>query len=198
MKNLLIGCLAVVLILWIVWRALNKTAVKKVIIESPEIRKAIPDFEEEDFLAWAEERFTKFRKSWNKGAMEELHPFETEQLFELQTLYLREAKEKGIETEMEEVSVKESGITAFSNKRDKYELVVCVKANKKGNMVEDGTEDEPCHYYLTFEKEKQDRMGSVCPCCTAPVSLNATHCEYCHTNFPAAMDRWMLAKIDVA
>lgn len=161
---------------------------------SLEINSVIPGFEEEDFLAWAEDRFGKFQKSWNKGAIEELHPFETEKMFEMQNLYFAEANARGIEIGMDAVSVKDSKITEFFNKKDRYEIVVQVNGSVKNNNGVQLKED--CQYYLTFEKEKTGKSLSVCPCCTAPVTLNATCCEYCHTNFPNAMDQWFLAKID--
>jgi len=159
-----------------------------------DINSVIPGFEEEDFLAWAEDRFGKFQKSWNKGAVEELHPFETEKLFEMQNLYFSEAKQKGFEMGMDTVSVKDSKIIDFFDKKDRYEIVVQVNGSVKGNIGEQTKEE--CQYYLSFEKEKHGRSLTVCPCCTAPVDANAAHCVYCHTNFPNAMDQWLLAKID--
>ena len=159
-----------------------------------EINSAIPGFEEEDFLAWVEERFGKFQKSWNKGALEELHPFETKKMFEMHNLYFAEAKEKSIPIRMAPVSVKSAKISNFYNKQEVYEIVVHISGSVRSDS--EGQNREECGYYLTFEKEKYGKQLAICPYCTAPVNENETRCEYCHTNFPNAMDQWLLAKID--
>jgi len=160
-----------------------------------EIKAEIPGFEAEDFLAWVEDRFGKFQKSWSKGAIEELHPFETEQLYEMQKMYFEEAREKGIAIKADAVSVKSLGINNFTNNKDKYEIGVCLQANaRKSSNNADLV--GPSYYYLVFEKEKYSNLAT-CPSCTAPVMANVMSCDYCHTKFPLAMDRWKLAKIDM-
>ena len=158
-----------------------------------EIKSEIPEFEAEDFLAWVEDRFGKFQQSWSKGAIEELHPFETESLFEMHRMYFNEANKKGISTKLDGVSVKSLEINTFKNTREKYEIGVCLQANSRNSK----DFVEPNYYYLLFEKEKQNRSLVTCPCCTAPVKENLTRCDYCHTKFPLAMDQWKLAKIEM-
>jgi len=159
------------------------------------IKTVITGFEEEDFLAWVEDRFGKFQKSWNKAAIEELHPFETESLFEMHKMYFNEAKEKGIITKLEGGSIKSLEINRFVNMANKYEIGVCLQTNTRGRV---STMDcvEPSYYYLLFEKEKCNYLPT-CPCCTAPVLDNSETCDYCHTKFPIAMNGWKLAKIEM-
>lgn len=205
--------LLVIFVLLIVFQCLRRIAIKSVGATrkingetsdfGAEIKKEISDFEEEDFLAWAVDRFVKFQKSWSKGALEELHPFETEKLFEIHKMQLEELKNKGILNLVEGISVKEYDIVSFVNQSDKYEVVVHIRANMRNYFVEPNNSEqvsafpESFNYYLLFEKQKQNKSLSLCPCCTAPINLNLSYCEYCHTNFPKAMDQWLLAKIEV-
>lgn len=170
-----------------------------------EMKIAIPGFEEEDFLEWVSDRFVKFQKSWSKGAIEEIHPFETDRLFEMHSMQLAELKQKNVSNYIDGISVKEVNLVGFSNKLDSYEAVVHVKANLRNYFIDQNNLSEaysmnlaePFHYYLTFEKKKHNRKLAMCPACTAPLLPNADHCEYCHLHFPDAMDQWMLAQMEV-
>jgi len=200
--------LVIILLFALVMKLVGNSEKKSVGMDgdfSRDIRAAIPDFEEEDFLAWVTGRFVKFQKAWSKGAIEEIHPFETENLFEMHNMQLTELKQKNISNIIEGISVKETDIVSFSNKKDIYEIVVHVRATMSNYFVEHDapnaldsmTPSESFNYYLTFEKQKKNKALTICPACTAPVSPSKNHCEYCRTVFPEAMDQWLLAKMAV-
>ncbi|MDR0356973.1 MAG: TIM44-like domain-containing protein [Clostridiales Family XIII bacterium] len=174
------------------------------------IKKTDPDFDGDQFEAWAQDLFLALNAAWTERNWSKIRIFESNNLYREHEAMLKEFRESGRINVIDEISVENVVLRWFERDEDYEYLEVLLRVQMLDYVVDEATmetisgdRNKICHrwYDLRFMRTRgsktQRNLGEIgvanCPNCGAPMQMTATGlCEYCKSLVTSGEYNWVL------
>lgn len=175
-----------------------------------EIKASDPNFNKEEFLAWARDVFIKLQEAWTKQDWSSLRVFESTQLFEQHQSQLQGYIDRGQKNILDRVCVLGANLASFTQSGDKDIISITLRSKmidyiideKSGQVLKgDKNTDRYGTYRMTFTRKtgvktvpgKAGVKTTNCPNCGAPTEItSAGKCRYCGSLLVTEDFGWVL------
>lgn len=173
------------------------------------IKENDPEFSAADFKAYVEDCYLKLTEAWEARDWAIARNFESDQLFQIHRRQLEEYIEQKKTNHMDGQCVLSKILTKYENDGKTETVVVKLNATLLDYVTDDatgallsGSKTQRFNRFYRLEfirtagtKTAVDRglTSHECPCCGAPLNLNATgRCEYCQNVITSGDYTWVL------
>ncbi len=180
---------------------------EKTVIET--IRAHDPGFSAEAFKAYAQDCYLRLQEAWEAKDWARVRPLESDRLFAIHEQQLKELIDGKRTNHMDAQCILKTELV--STKLDGQREILVVRLNATlldyvtddttGKLLEGSkTERRNRTYRLEFIRTAgvltdtaTDLTSHECPCCGAPVEVNATgHCAYCRNVITSGKFGWVM------
>ena len=178
------------------------------------IKSIDPNFNSEEFKAFARDVYIRLQAAWSKGDWEDIRTFESNELFEQHRNQLQEYLDKGQLNKMDRVAVLKAVYSKFEQQSGKDILSIDVDVKQvdyiidtKTNKVILGNQNEEDYgrYRLTFTRTTGNKTNTAtgetkitnCPNCGAPTTITSSgKCPYCGSVITTTDYGWVLSDLN--
>lgn len=179
------------------------------------IKELDPGFDEDRFISWSKEVYLKLQSAWTDKDWEAVRSLESDSLFKQHSSQLQEYIRSQTTNVLERVRVEDVKIKAFYENPQGYDSLVIILSSTLRDYIRDDEsrqiiEGDPKKdlftvYRMSFIRlhgsqtplETEAAASDHCPNCGAPVTADASQCDYCGAVLKQKGSQWALDTYDV-
>lgn len=175
----------------------NQTAIR-------EIKKYIPEFNTNEFLANGYDIFVRIENAWMNFDLESVRDCITDEMFNMYESQLTSMEMKGEQNIMKGFNKINYCITDATKENNMLEIKARYYVefydyiiNKETKKVLRGNSSRKIKmvYEFTFIKDIENNKLDKCPNCGAPININSAGiCEYCNSKLVDDSKNWVMSK----